>query len=130
MSDVRSNNDVDIAEVAAQAAKVAAEVASKVASEVVAAAKDVAIRAAETASEVAKSAVKTQETVVLFGADIKYIKTDISEIKMLLDNKYVTKEEFKGHVESSDLVKKIVYGACALILVTMLGAIITLVIRR
>jgi hypothetical protein len=55
------------------------------------------------------------------AVDIKYIKEELAEIKVKLDRKYVTQTEFKP-------VKSIVYGAVGVILVTVIGALITLVI--
>ena len=55
--------------------------------------------------------------------DIEYIKADVAEIKTKMEANYVTREEF-------DPVKKIVYGLVSIILVAVVGALITLVIRK
>lgn len=54
---------------------------------------------------------------------IKYIQRDIAEIKLLLDNTYVRREEF-------DPVKKIVYGLVTLILLAVAGEIINLILKK
>ena len=54
---------------------------------------------------------------------LEYIKRDIAEIKKKLDSNYVTKVEFEP-------VKKIVYGLIAIILITVVGAIIGLVVIK
>ena len=55
--------------------------------------------------------------------DISYIKKDISEIKTLLENKYVTKEAFGP-------VKSIAFGMVALVLVAVVGSLLTMVLTR
>lgn len=55
--------------------------------------------------------------------DISRIKTDITEIKERLDEKYVTKDEFEP-------VKKLVYGIVGLILTAVIGALLGLVILK
>lgn len=54
---------------------------------------------------------------------IRYIQRDIAEINIKLDDKYVTKEEFIP-------VRNVVYGMVAIILVAVIGAIVTLVLRK
>lgn len=54
-------------------------------------------------------------------ADIGYIRVDIDEIKALVKDTYVTKEEF-------DPVKKIVYGLVSAILLAVVVALIALVV--
>lgn len=75
----------------------AAKIAANVASEAAVVAREVASRASETATKVADLALKTQESVLILGNDVNYIKGTIAEIKTLLDSKYVTKEEFNSH---------------------------------
>jgi hypothetical protein len=55
--------------------------------------------------------------------DITYIKQEVDDIKKLVENKYVTKDEF-------DPIKKVVYGMVGLILVAVVGAVLALVISR
>jgi site-specific recombinase len=56
-------------------------------------------------------------------ASIKYIQRDIAEIKAKLDDKYVTKDEF-------DPVKRLVYGMAGAILLAVVAALLSLVIRK
>lgn len=65
---------------------------------------------------------KTQESISLMMKDISYIKDDLAEIKMKMDSKYVSKEEF-------DPIKKLVYGMTGLILTGFVIALIALVIK-
>jgi len=55
--------------------------------------------------------------------DIEQIKKDTTEIKIRLESNYVTKDQFAP-------VQKIVYGMVGLILVTVVGALLTLVIIK
>ena len=54
--------------------------------------------------------------------DITYIKQEVSEIKRLVQEHYVTKSEFEP-------IKKIVYGLVSLILIAVVGAILALIIK-
>jgi archaellum component FlaC len=56
------------------------------------------------------------------GKDIEQIKKDIGEIKALINNNYVRREEFNP-------VQKVVYGLVSIILMTVIGAMIALVLR-
>ena len=72
----------------------------------------------------AKETVAT--TLAVMGADIAYIKQDLSEIKGCitgLSGKYITKPEFEP-------VKKLVYGLAALILIAVIGAITRVVLVK
>ncbi len=108
----------------------AAVVASKVASEAASVAREVATRASETAVKVAELATKTPDQVLLLSQDVTYIKSAIAEVKLLLDNKYVTKEEFNGHKKDDALVRNVVFGFCGLILVAVIGGLMTLILKR
>jgi len=68
-----------------------------------------------------KDSLQTQVAVV--SQTMMDIKADVFEIKVKLDSKYVTKEEF-------DPVKKLVYGVVGLILTTVFGALLALVLLR
>ena len=57
----------------------------------------------------------------LIKRDISYIKRELREINNKLEKAYITKKEF-------DPVKSIVYGMIGLILLTVGGAIVSLVI--
>lgn len=54
--------------------------------------------------------------------DIEYIKKEITEIKQLVSDHYVTKVEF-------DPIKKIVYGLVGLVLTAVVVGILALVIK-
>jgi hypothetical protein len=54
--------------------------------------------------------------------DISYMKRDISDIKRTVQHSYVTKDEFEP-------IKNIVYGLVGLILVSVVGALVSLVMR-
>lgn len=56
------------------------------------------------------------------GKDVEQIKKDITEIKMLINQNYVRREEFNP-------VQKIVYGLVSVILMAVVGAMIALVLR-
>lgn len=56
------------------------------------------------------------------GKDVEQIKKDITEIKLLITQNYVRREEFNP-------VQKIVYGLVSVILMGVMGALIALVIR-
>lgn len=55
--------------------------------------------------------------------EVSYMKGDVAEIKKLLQTGYVTKEEHEP-------IKKIVYGLVGLMLVSVVGAVMALVIKR
>lgn len=102
---------------------IAANTAMKVAAEAVNVARGVAERAAETAAKVA-------DAVLVFGNDISYIKQDITSIKAMLDNKYVTKETLEGIRKDVGLVQRVVFGGISVVLLTVLGAVISMVVVR
>lgn len=56
------------------------------------------------------------------GKDVEQIKKDIIEIKLLINNNYVRREEFNP-------VQKIVYGLVSVILLGVIGALLALVIK-
>lgn len=65
---------------------------------------------------------KDSENLALMANDLAYVKRDIAEIKATVTTHYVSKEEFEP-------IKKLVYGLVGLILVSVGGAIVSLVIR-
>lgn len=69
--------------------------------------------------------IKTEEIIKIAGLtkDIEFIKTEVVEIKEKLEKNYVTEDEF-------DPIRKIVYGLVGLILVAVVGALVTLVIKQ
>ena len=77
----------------------------------------------DTAASTAATLLKfTQDTTTL-ALDISYIKADLAEIKVQLDNKYVTKEEFAT-------VRTLVYGFAGLILTSVVLSLIYLVVSK
>ena len=54
--------------------------------------------------------------------ELKYIRRDLDEIKLKLNNNYVTQDQFAP-------VKSLVYGLVALLLTAVIGAMVTLVLR-
>jgi hypothetical protein len=67
----------------------------------------------------------TQMTVDLavILSEINYIKSDVKDIKIKLENDYVTQDQFEP-------VKKIVYGLVSVILLAVIGAVVGLVILK
>lgn len=59
----------------------------------------------------------------LIRNDIGYIKKEVSEIKELISNEYVTKTEFKP-------IKNIVYGLVGAILLSVVAGLMTLIIKK
>ena len=55
--------------------------------------------------------------------DLQYIKDDLKEIKLRLDNKFVSLEIFEP-------VRRLVYGQVALILIAVVGGLLTMIIRK
>lgn len=92
-------------------------VAAQVAAEVVERATAAATSVARTASEAAAALAATT------SQDIQYIKNDINEIKLRLDNKYVSKETFIP-------VQNLVYGMVSVMLITVVGGLMTLLLKR
>lgn len=88
------------------------------------AAEDAILVVAKAAQEavITLAAAATAATSVV-NADISRIKDDVKEIKIMLDAKYVTKEAFNP-------VKIITYGMTSIALITVVGAIVSLVIVR
>ena len=61
-----------------------------------------------------------EETPITVKLD--YIQRDINEIKKRLEDEYVTRQEFQP-------IKSIVYGMVSVILLGVIGAIVTLVLK-
>lgn len=55
--------------------------------------------------------------------DISYIKENIDRLSQKLDENFVTKVEFEP-------IRKIVYGLVTLILIAVVGALLTLVLKK
>lgn len=61
--------------------------------------------------------------IALMSQDITYIKKSVDDLTLKVDHNYVTKDEFKP-------VKQLVYGFVGLVLVSVIGAIMALVVRK
>jgi hypothetical protein len=66
---------------------------------------------------------RSDTALALVAQDVKYIQRDVMEIKSKLDQDYVSRAEFEP-------IKKIIYGLISLILVAVVGAVISLVVRK
>jgi ABC-type phosphate transport system permease subunit len=84
-------------------------------------AKTVAETTAAVALEFAKSSASTTSALALLSQDMNYVRKDLSEVKERMEKSFVTSAEFNP-------VRNIVYGLVAIILVTVIGAILALVI--
>lgn len=60
--------------------------------------------------------------IAVIQTDINYIKKSVDELNEKLEDKYVTQDEF-------DPIKKLTYGLVALILTSVVGAIISIVVN-
>lgn len=78
-------------------------------------------KAAELAISTLANAATTAQNVV--NIDLNYIKKDMTEIKLMLESKYVTKEAFSP-------VKMIAYGMVGAILLAVIGALLSLIIAK
>ena len=112
MENTHSNTSSESVKIAEVVARVVAETAQKL------------------ALTVADTNTKSTEAIALIGQDISYIKSDISEMKLSLDNKYVTKQEFSGLQKDTDLVRRIVFGAVSIIVVAVFSALVYLVVAH
>lgn len=65
---------------------------------------------------------KSEDNLAVIANDIGYMKRDIAEIKQTVTHSYVSKDEFEP-------IKKIVYGLVGLILVAVVGALVSLVVK-
>lgn len=101
------------AQAQAQAKHIIAEEASEAA--------NVIAKAAELAINTLANAASAAQAVV--NIDLTYIKKEMTEIKVILESKYVTKEAFSP-------VKIITYGMTGIALVGVVGAIVSMVIIR
>lgn len=67
---------------------------------------------------------QTDETkLAVISTDIAYIKSDVAEIRRMQQTNYVSHDEFEP-------IKRIVYGLVGLILVAVVGALVSLVVRQ
>jgi hypothetical protein len=59
--------------------------------------------------------------------DVQYMREKLDELSDKLDEKYVTQDEFKAKF---DPISKIVYGIVAIIVTTVVGALLSVVINK
>ena len=62
--------------------------------------------------------------------DITYIKEKLTTIDTKVSSSYVSKEEYSSTLRRLNLLEKVVYGAIALILLAVGGAIVSSVVSR
>lgn len=98
---------IEIADAASKAAIIAQQVAQD---------------ASDVAKKVVEKAENTAEKVLLFAQTMEYIQKDIAEIKQKLDNKYVSKEEFKP-------VKLIAYGLISIVMLSVVSGLMLLLFK-
>lgn len=68
--------------------------------------------------------IQSDETqLALLQQDVAYIKTAVEKIDTKVSSHYVSRDEFEP-------IKKIVYGLVGLILVAVVGALVSLVVRQ
>jgi len=72
-------------------------------------------------ADTTKKTSNVEIALAVIQTDVSYIKKELDDIKELVKEKYVTKEEFEP-------IKKIVYGLVSLILLGVAGAILKIVI--
>lgn len=65
---------------------------------------------------------KSEKDSAVIQLDIVYIKQSVLDIKKMIGDKYVTRDEF-------DPIKRIVYGMVSLVLVSFVGAVLALIIN-
>jgi hypothetical protein len=70
---------------------------------------------------------ETKLAIVGLQKDIQYMKAKIDEMSEKMDEKFVTQEEFNAKI---DPISKIVYGIVAIIVTTVVGALLGVVINR
>lgn len=92
---------------------------------------NITVAAAEAAKVVSDAAVVAVKTIAdaasvaqaVINTDIGYIKKDIGEIKTMLENKYITRDQFTP-------VKMIAYGLVSLVLIAVVGSVMSFVLTR
>jgi len=73
------------------------------------------------------NAIQAQLAIAGLQKDIVYMREKIDEVSDKLDEKYVTQDEFKAKFEP---ISKIVYGIVAIIVTTVVGALLSLIINK
>ena len=68
--------------------------------------------------------------IAVMANDLKYVVKSVDDLSHKIDNSYVTKDAFGVATERLSRLEKVVYGAVGLILITVLGGLMTLILRR
>ena len=66
---------------------------------------------------------KRQVSFEVLDTKISSIQDDVKEIKEKLERDYVTRQEFEP-------IKKVVYGMVAIVLTSVVGALVALILRK
>jgi len=71
----------------------------------------------------------TQTDIAVLANDMKYVKDTVQKISHKLDSQYVTKDQLELVKSRLQLIQNVVFGMIGIILVTVLTAILTGVIK-
>ena len=71
----------------------------------------------------------TQVDIAVLANDMKYVKDTVQKISHKLDSQYVTKDQLELVKSRLQLIQNVVFGMIGIILVTVLTAILTGVIK-
>lgn len=75
-----------------------------------------------------KSNIKT--AMAVFAVTLRQARDDIKDVKLLLANEYAPKSAVAALESRIRMLERIIYSAVGVILVTVLGALLTLVVRK
>jgi|WetSurSiteA1Bulk_404760.scaffolds.fasta_scaffold12101_2 hypothetical protein len=78
-------------------------------------------------SDDSNNAIQAQLAIAGLQKDIVYMREKIDEMNDKMDDKFVTQDEFKAKF---DPISKIVYGIVAIIVTTVVGALLSVVINK
>jgi hypothetical protein len=73
------------------------------------------------------NAIQAQLAIAGLQKDIQYMREKIDEMNEKMDKTFVTQDEFKAKF---DPISKIVYGIVAIIVTTVMGALLGVVINK
>lgn len=79
---------------------------------------------------VAEGKSDTKTALAVIAVVLEQTKKDIEDVKKSLDKGYATKAQVQGLEARIKMLERIVYGAVGVILLTVLGALLTLVVRQ
>jgi len=71
----------------------------------------------------------TQTDIAVLATDMKYVKDTVQKISHKLDSQYVTKDQLELVKSRLQLIQNVVFGMIGIILVTVLTAILTGVLK-